>query len=99
MVQILGWFSAEAACASRWKTGEGLRVSSDLIRQELQGNEAMQPGVLGLVNNAHPTATEFFNDAVMRDGLAKHWTTGERSPWAAMLSAQCPPSQRTELFL
>jgi hypothetical protein len=30
------------------ETGECLRVSGDLLRQELQRNEAMQPRVLGL---------------------------------------------------
>ena len=32
----------------------------------------MQPGVLSLVDHAHPAATEFLDDAVMRDGLADH---------------------------
>ena len=54
------------------ETGEGLRISSDLIGQELQGDEAMQPGVLGLVHDTHPATTEFLDDAVVRDGLANH---------------------------
>ena len=81
------------------ETGQGLSVSGNLLRQELQGDETMEPGVFGLVDHTHPAAAQPFDDAVMRDGLAEHWTTGERSPWAAMLSAQCPPSQRTQLFL
>ena len=32
----------------------------------------MQAGVLGLVHDAHPAATEFLNDAVMRNGLFDH---------------------------
>ena len=55
------------------KTRQGLRVSRDFIGQELQGDEAMQPRVLSLVNHTHPAAAEFFNDAVVRDGRADHW--------------------------
>jgi len=52
------------------ESGECLRVSSDLIWQELQGHEAMQPDVLRLVHHAHPAPAEFLDDAVVRDGLA-----------------------------
>jgi hypothetical protein len=38
--------------------------------QEFQCHEAMKAGVLGLVDDTHPAAAEFFNNAVMRDGLA-----------------------------
>src|SRR5439155_6954883 len=54
------------------ETGEGLRVSSDLPRQELESDEAMQPRVLGLVDDAHPAPAQLFNDAVVRYGLAEH---------------------------
>jgi hypothetical protein len=40
--------------------------------QELQGHEPAKAGVLGLVHNPHAAATELFNDAVVRDGLADH---------------------------
>jgi hypothetical protein len=40
--------------------------------QEFQRNEAMKPYVLGLVDDTHPAATEFLDDAVMRNGLANH---------------------------
>ena len=33
----------------------------------------MQPSILGLVDHAHTAATEFLDDAVMRNGLADHW--------------------------
>jgi hypothetical protein len=29
-------------------------------------------GVLGLVDDTHPTATQLFKDAIVRDGLADH---------------------------
>jgi hypothetical protein len=36
--------------------------------------------VLGLVDHTHPTTTEFFEDAVVRDGLANH---GQRLAYLA----------------
>ena len=47
------------------ETDECLRVSGNLLGQKLQRNKAMQAGVFGLVNNAHPAAAEFFEDAVV----------------------------------
>jgi hypothetical protein len=52
------------------ETGEGLRVSSHLIGQELQGHEAMQSRVLGLIDHTHAATAELLHDAVVRDGLA-----------------------------
>src|SRR5207244_10044523 len=74
------------------ETGQCLRVSGNLLRQKLESDETMESGVFGFVDNTHPTTAQLLKDAVMRDGLAEHWTTGERSPWAAMLSVHCPPS-------
>ena len=34
----------------------------------------MQAGVFGFVNDTHAAATEFFDDAVMRNGLANQMT-------------------------
>src|SRR5262245_38219600 len=53
MVQMLGWFSAEAVWASRRKRAKALgsRATSG-GRQKLEGDEAMQPRVLRLVNHA-----------------------------------------------
>ena len=54
-------------------TVETARVLVGLARtssgQELQSNEAVELRVLGFVDNAHPAAAEFFEDAVVRDGL------------------------------
>jgi hypothetical protein len=55
------------------KTGQRLRVFGNFVGQKLQGDEAMQAEVLGLVNNAHPATTEFVDNAVVRDRLADHW--------------------------
>jgi len=42
-----------------------LRVTRNLGWQKLEGNETMQPGILGLVDHAHPAAPKFFDDAVV----------------------------------
>jgi hypothetical protein len=49
---------------------ESLQVFGQVIRKKLQRNVAAKIRVLSLVNNAHPAATELFDDAVMRDGTA-----------------------------
>ena len=48
----------------------GLLVLGDVIGQELEGDEAMQLGVLGFIHYAHAAAAQLFEDAVMRNGLA-----------------------------
>jgi hypothetical protein len=49
-----------------------LWIFDDRIRQKLQGHEATQVEVLGLVDDPHTATTEFLDNAVMRDGLADH---------------------------
>ena len=44
-----------------------------LVQQKLQGDEAVQLYILGLVDHTHPAATELLDEAVVRDGLADHW--------------------------
>ncbi len=56
------------------KAGESLRVFGYVVGQELQSNEPAELHVLGFVDHTHPTAAEFLNDAVVRDGLADHWS-------------------------
>ena len=46
-----------------------LAVVGEGLGQEFEGNEAVQAGVLSLVNHTHPATTELLDDAVMRDGL------------------------------
>jgi hypothetical protein len=46
-----------------------LRIWHEPARQKLQGNEAVQFGVLSLVDNTH-TAAKFIEDAVMGNSLA-----------------------------
>src|SRR5450432_2716485 len=54
------------------KTGQCLRVAGNRVGQELEGNEAMQPRVLSLINHAHAAAPEFFDNPVVGDGFAEH---------------------------
>ena len=67
---MFGWFRAEAALASRSKRLECLRVCGYLFGQELEGHEAAELHILGLVDDTHSTTAELFDDAVVRDGLA-----------------------------
>src|SRR5690348_14351328 len=54
------------------KSGQGLWVAEDLIGQELEGNKAMQAGVLGLVHHSHASAANLLDDLVVGDFLANH---------------------------
>src|ERR1700675_2052460 len=52
------------------EAGKSLRVLGYFIRQEFQGDEAVELDVLGFVDDAHPTTTKLLDDAVVRDGFA-----------------------------
>src|SRR5437867_5238134 len=54
------------------ETGQGLSVSGNLLRQELQGHETMEPDIFGLVNDTHAATAQLLQDAVVRNGLAEH---------------------------
>ncbi len=60
------------------KTGENLRVFGDIVRQEFEGDKPSELHILSLVDNTHPAAAEFFDDAIVRDGLADHGGAGLR---------------------
>ena len=77
IVQIFGWFSADAACASRRNRSSARGSRGNVVREEFQGDEAAQPGVLGLIDDAHAASAELGNDAVVRDRPPYH----ERKPW------------------
>jgi hypothetical protein len=42
-------------------------------REELEGNDALELRVLGLVNHSHPALTEFLEDLVVGYGPAGHF--------------------------
>jgi hypothetical protein len=74
------------------ETFQGLRVFGNRVRQELQSDKAAEFDVFGFVDHTHPPATKFFDDAVVRDGLAEHWResyglTGDKSMKAGELTA------------
>ena len=48
---------------------ERLRVAGNVFRQELQGDEAVEPSVLGLVDHTHAAAAELLDDAVVAQVL------------------------------
>jgi hypothetical protein len=52
------------------ETAESLRIAGNFIRKEFQRDETMQTRVFRFVHDAHASAAEFFDDAVMRDGEA-----------------------------
>ena len=67
-----GCCSAEAALASSMKRLPALRVGDRLRGQGLEGDEAAEEGVAGLVDDAHAALPELLDDAVAVDRLADH---------------------------
>src|SRR5512143_2018004 len=51
---------------------QGVMISGEFFRQELQGDKTMESGVLGLVDDTHATAAKLLNDLVVRNRLADH---------------------------
>src|SRR2546425_8401587 len=72
MVQMLGWFSAEAARASRWKrsSASGVLASSS----ERNFKATWRPRVMSWASYTTPIPPppSFRQNAVMRDRLADH---------------------------
>jgi hypothetical protein len=56
MVQILGWFSAEAARASRRNRSSACGSPGYPVGQEFQRDQAVQVRVARLVHDAHAAA-------------------------------------------
>jgi hypothetical protein len=54
------------------EAGERLWVTGNIVGQELESDEAMETQVFRLVHDAHATAAEFLDYAVMRDCLVDH---------------------------
>jgi hypothetical protein len=46
---------------------ESLAVACGVVRQEFERNKALEAGVLGFEHRAHAAASEFFENAVVRD--------------------------------
>ena len=62
------------------KAFQGLRIAGDVVGEKLQSDEAAEFRVFGFINDTHASAAEFFNNAVVRNGLANHvWARTEQS--------------------
>src|SRR6266581_8509530 len=63
------------------KAGEGLRVPGNIVGQELERDEAVQARVFRFVNHAHTAPANFFDNAIVGNGLADHeeWQFYSRS--------------------
>ena len=61
------------------ESSDGLGIAGKLIGQELQGNEAVKPRVLGFVDDTHTAAAQLLDDAVVQDGLTDE--LGRRGHW------------------
>ena len=73
MVQMLGWSSAEAARASRWKRSMRLGIPGQIFGQELERHKAAERGVFGFVHHPHPAAAQLFQNSIVRDGFPNHF--------------------------
>jgi len=67
---------------------DGARVLRHLERQELERHGTAEAGVLGLVDDAHPSAAELLDDSVVRERLAAHASTSERRACPSRLESQ-----------
>ena len=54
------------------ETTESLGIVDHIVRQEFQGDEAVELGVFGFVDHTHAAAAKLLTDAIVRDGLADH---------------------------
>jgi hypothetical protein len=79
------------------KPCECLRVTGNIFRRELEGDEPMQPQVLGLINDPHTPAAQLLDDAVMRDGLADE--LGRGSHWRESMTQSLAGQQQRLLQL
>src|SRR5215469_8091352 len=71
-VQILGWFSADAARASLRKRSSACGSVATSSRRNFKATKATEFDVLGLVDHTHPATAQLLDDAVVRDGLTNH---------------------------
>ena len=44
----------------------------EILGQELQSDKTVESGVMGFVDNAHATSTDFFEDLVVGYGFTNH---------------------------
>ena len=56
------------------ETLERLGILRDVIGEKFEGDEAAKSRVFGLIDHAHATAANFFEDAIVRNRLPDHWS-------------------------
>src|SRR5438045_8929123 len=64
----IGMIQGRSGLRFAFKTGQSLRIASNLRRQKFERNKTMKASVLCFVDNAHSTTAKFFEHGVMRDG-------------------------------
>src|SRR5271156_1466826 len=52
------------------KAAESLGIFGDFVGEEFERHKAAQSYVFSFVDDAHASAADFFNDAVVRNGLS-----------------------------
>lgn len=77
MVMMPGWLRAEAALASWMKRGLARGIGDLLRRQDLEGHEAVQVRVAGLIDDAHAAFAELVEDLIVQQPLAGHTASPE----------------------
>ncbi len=71
MVQMFGMVEGGGGASFALEAFQGLGIVGDVFGEEFQGYEAAEAGVFGFVDDAHATAAEFFDDAIVRNRLAE----------------------------
>src|SRR5580693_1085745 len=56
------------------EAAEGQWIFGNVVGQKLESYKTTEVQVLGFIDHAHSAATKFLEDAVVRDGLADHWS-------------------------
>ena len=58
------------------EAGESLRIGGNVFGEEFEGDETMEAGVFGFVNDTHAAAAEFVRDVVVGEVLSdQRWVT------------------------
>jgi hypothetical protein len=68
----VGMVQRRGSAGFQAKALEALRIASDVFGEKLESDRASEVGIFGFVDDAHSAAAEFFEDPVVRDGLADH---------------------------
>ena len=71
MVTIFGWFSADAARASRRKRSRPIAVESDAFFQSLDGDVKLEVPITGAVDGAHTSLSQAIHDVERAESRAR----------------------------